>query len=368
MNFWEILILSFAFQSFVLAFLFFFKKSEIKSANTIWSIFLFSFALNITYNIIYWSEETKSLSDKLEYFFLIPFSLYGPLFYLYVRTLVSRTKFRYYDFFYFLPTLLVLIGFGNFYILPTASRVDIVNTNRLDEYILLSKWYYYWGLSITTIIYSVWTFRKFKKTFSNDKELSLWLKIITNLNLLFGASWGCFFILFKTNILQIEHDYFITLLMITFVGLTTYFGFNYPLIFNGKSITKVFPFIKYKNSGMSKRVVQDYRKKLLKLMDLNSPHLDSEITLNDLALKLNLSRHHTSQVINECFDMSFYDFINKYRIEEAEKMLLKEDLYNLNITDIAYKSGFNNRMSFYNAFKKYVGTTPSDYKKSNLAS
>ena len=56
-------------------------------------------------------------------------------------------------------------------------------------------------------------------------------------------------------------------------------------------------------------------------MDTQKLYLNHELRLDDIANMLNISRHHASQVINENFNMSFYDFINTYRIEEAKNKL-----------------------------------------------
>ena len=96
-------------------------------------------------------------------------------------------------------------------------------------------------------------------------------------------------------------------------------------------------------------------------MKTEKPYLESNLRLNDLADQLNLSRHHTSQIINEHFDTNFFDFINTYRIEEAKNLLSGKD--DLNITDIIYSSGFNNRASFYKTFKKHTSMTPGEFSE-----
>ncbi|GAA4277075.1 hypothetical protein GCM10022259_17990 [Aquimarina mytili] len=96
-------------------------------------------------------------------------------------------------------------------------------------------------------------------------------------------------------------------------------------------------------------------------METEKPYLDNELRLDYLAKKLNLSRHHMSQVINEHFDLSFFDFINKYRIDEAKEKL--SNTTGLSMSEILYTCGFNNRVSFYKAFKKFTKITPTEYKQ-----
>ncbi|CAL2106114.1 AraC-type DNA-binding protein [Tenacibaculum sp. 190524A02b] len=90
-------------------------------------------------------------------------------------------------------------------------------------------------------------------------------------------------------------------------------------------------------------------------------YLDSELKMNKISKKLSKSIPYISQAINENTQKSFPDYINSFRVEEAKKKLLidKPDT----IFAIAIDVGFNNKTTFYNAFKKQTNMTPSQYKK-----
>ncbi|MEW7290833.1 helix-turn-helix domain-containing protein [Aquimarina sp. 2304DJ70-9] len=148
--------------------------------------------------------------------------------------------------------------------------------------------------------------------------------------------------------------------MIFFTGLLFYFAFLQPKVFDGLSMDKVLPFKKYRKTGLTRDHSLELKSRLLDVMEKDKPYLNSELRIAHLAKQLNLSRHHMSQVINEHFDLSFFDFINQYRVEEAKKMMVEDD--HLNMTEILYSSGFNNRVSFYKAFKKFTKITPSEYR------
>jgi AraC-like DNA-binding protein len=55
--------------------------------------------------------------------------------------------------------------------------------------------------------------------------------------------------------------------------------------------------------------------------------------------------------------------MNKYRIDEAVQLITKEKDNNLTIIDIAYKVGFNNKVTFNKSFKKELSVTPTQYIK-----
>ena len=78
---------------------------------------------------------------------------------------------------------------------------------------------------------------------------------------------------------------------------------------------------------------------------------------------MNTTRHNASQVINEHFEVSFHELINTYRIQEAKKILDNDFKKNLNIIDVAYEVGYNNKVTFNKAFKKDTQLTPSEYQK-----
>ncbi|WP_222984777.1 helix-turn-helix domain-containing protein [Flagellimonas meishanensis] len=369
MNIWEILLLFFALQGFMTAFFLLTKRSTSKFANCLWGIFLLLFSLNIVYNILFWAYNDWRLTVSLNLVYLIPFSLYGPLFYLYINALVKNGTISWKKMLpHFAPTLLIIANFSYYFSLPVETKLVLEDEGGFGHSFLISPSAVYVVVSIIMLIYSFLTFKAVKDKFKQDPEMKLWLTITTGVFFLFGVSWVVYFILSRLGVLELSHDYIIAFFMVAQIGITTYFGFNYSEVFNGKALNKVFPLIKYQKSGLSKRVLNEYKEKLLIIMESNSLYLDSELKLTDLADELNVSRHHASQIINECFGMSFYEYINRYRVEEAEKLLTDEKASDLNITDIAFKAGFNNRMSFYNAFKKHVGITPSEYRNRSMAS
>jgi len=119
---------------------------------------------------------------------------------------------------------------------------------------------------------------------------------------------------------------------------------------------------KYEKTGLSEAFSLELKNKLEQLMSKEKLYLNHELRLDDIAELLDISRHHASQVINENFNVSFYDFINSYRIEEAKNRLCSDfENTSESISDIAYQCGFNNRVSFYKAFKKVTQVTPKEF-------
>ncbi|HEU4496044.1 MAG TPA: helix-turn-helix domain-containing protein, partial [Flavobacterium sp.] len=101
---------------------------------------------------------------------------------------------------------------------------------------------------------------------------------------------------------------------------------------------------------------------MLHLMENEKPFLDSELTLVRLASMMDISLHQLSYLINTGFGENFYQFVNRYRIEEAKKLILDDEMGHLNFQGIASEAGFNSKSAFNAAFKKFTGLTPSEYK------
>lgn len=101
---------------------------------------------------------------------------------------------------------------------------------------------------------------------------------------------------------------------------------------------------------------------LLHIMENDKPYLNYDLSLVKLASIMNISSHYLSYLINTGFDENFYQFINRYRIDEAKKLVLDEKMSHLNFQGIALEVGFNSKSVFNTTFKKCTGQTPSEYK------
>lgn len=111
-------------------------------------------------------------------------------------------------------------------------------------------------------------------------------------------------------------------------------------------------------SDTQTRVLSD---KLANLMQVEKLYPDNELSLPVLARKMDITLHELSYLINEVHGENFFFFVNKYRIEEAKRLLLSEQFEKLNMLGIAYQAGFNSKTTFNTAFKKYTGQSPSEF-------
>jgi AraC-like DNA-binding protein len=109
----------------------------------------------------------------------------------------------------------------------------------------------------------------------------------------------------------------------------------------------------------------EQKAKLEALMINDKVFLNPTLGLPELAAKLGLTSHQLSYLINEGFDENFYQFVNRYRVDEAKRLLRSKAHQHLNIMGIAFESGFNSKTTFNTTFKKFTGISPSQYQQQN---
>ncbi|MBO6516640.1 MAG: helix-turn-helix domain-containing protein [Bacteroidia bacterium] len=94
-------------------------------------------------------------------------------------------------------------------------------------------------------------------------------------------------------------------------------------------------------------------------------YLNPKLKLSDLAKQIDEPEYLTSKCLNTHYSLTFYDLVNKLRVETAKTLLKDFDSKVDKIENIGYASGFNSRASFYRSFKKIVGKSPSDFVSSD---
>lgn len=119
---------------------------------------------------------------------------------------------------------------------------------------------------------------------------------------------------------------------------------------------------KYQKSALSENDMQRISVKLDRLMASQRTFLEADLTMPKLAASISVSPNYLSQTINVKFNESFFDYINRQRVDYAKTQLSNEARNNVSVLDIAMESAFNSKSAFYTAFKKHVGMTPVQYR------
>jgi AraC-like DNA-binding protein len=299
------------------------------------------------------------------------FFLYGPLLYIYTKYVTQNDfKFNYKSALHFIPYSLYII-----YLIYLLITIDSETQNNVlkDANTQLSLVVIIFNLTFYTHLYSyLWTTNStfsiyksaIKDRFSSIDEINLdWL------NFMIKAMIAITTISFIHNLLPIFGNvYFnagsliaLLIFLFYFINRVLIKALNQPEIFSGISSGDL---VKYAGSNLSDEDVNHNKSRLEHLLYKDKMYLNPDLSISDLSEKMEKKSKLLSQVINQGFDMSFFDLVNTYRCEEVKHILQNSPDPKITITEAMYQAGFNSKSSFNKEFKKLTGQTPSEFKKS----
>lgn len=121
---------------------------------------------------------------------------------------------------------------------------------------------------------------------------------------------------------------------------------------------------KYSNKKIPVVQADGFVSRLENLIKTEELFKNPNLKLSDLAIKMNISAHQLSQLLNDNLGKSYSIYINEYRIDEACKRIVTDT--HLKIEEIGYEVGFNSKSTFFTAFKRIKNTTPLLYRENLL--
>jgi len=356
----NIAVLSIGFaQSFYAGIMLLLKKNA-RLPDRVLTVWLFAISLQMIISLF-------NTRYTITAFPISPF-VYGPLMYIYIRTLIDpKPRLRQ----YYISWLLPVIAFAVL-TLVYRNQPILIFDDFLDDAPLRAVRFSYAILLMTSIFgYSIMTFVKIGMHRKKVRDLYSY----TSQKVTLG--WALF----------VSISFFVMYFGLFALGFTRVFAknFNFDPLLVGNSILVFYSFAfsifgyqqdriypeeipiekpKYERSGLRPSSKEKLKDKLLAIMDEEQIYREPELTILDVSIQLAVPRHHLTQLLNEKMGKNFYTFINEYRIEDAKKRLMDPKNNNLTVLAIGYDAGFNSKSSFNTLFKKYVGATPSEYRKS----
>lgn len=326
------------------------KKRRKDFKNLYFSIFISGVSLMLIELAFFWWHGL-SYNPKVS-FFRAQFYFWIPSLYLYLRNkikIVPKLKKKEIALHYFTPVVFLM-----FYIAINFSSSELLISilNSLTLKIVHT------GIYILVLIYTGILHQEDIHTINKKWLITLisFTSVIFIL-LLIRAYFK------EDQIINSLTIYFTAIFFSIFINIISFILFLQPDFIISKNENTDTEKTKYKNSGLTDDMLNSLKIELKELLEIKKVYLDNTLTLEDLAEQLNTDRYSLSQTINQEFGKNYYELINDYRIEEAIGKIhnSKKDLI---IADLIYESGFNNKVSFYKAFKKRCKTTPLEYQKS----
>lgn len=377
-NFWATIILIGSVQGFFLAGYLFLKK-ENRVANTWLALLLTAVSLHL----LEYAADITGLTLQFPVLIAITYPLLflmGPFYYAYCRNLLEPAQaFSYRSFLHLIPALTVLLLMLPFYTMDAEAKLQSLKqmTNGESLKIPVAQLVFMGCHVIQTVAYLFASYKFIVKKESELKDVSSDALVIKKLDWLnqfnqwFSVYFLFYFILVVLlsflNKYQVQVDYVLLLAMAVSMYAIGYAAINNPEIF--KALPEVDIKINQPESetlSVDSKIQERFpelKAQLLMLMDVDKPYLKSDLKISDLAGLLSVPSYQLSQLINNEFLVNFYDFINKYRVEEAKKLLMADTL-NYKVLSIGYEVGFNSKATFNRVFKKFTNLTPTDYRES----
>ena len=363
------------FQCFLLAFYLLSQNVSRKQSNVILSAFLIAKGFSEFDGIFkFFRALTVLIYYHCPVLFYIPapfFFLYMPLLFLYIQSMTQKGfKLKKLHLLHGVPFLLVVLYIASNYLF----RSPAVLREFLDDgyaFSIIVNYVFWIAPDVQFFVYAVLSLkllsvyrRQIKNNYSTIHRIDLsWLRFV-----LYGfIVWRSLQIIQTVLYLALRNDCLIVLyiaslvVFLVFVSIMVFRGLRQPQIFLGHE--------NHKNEKLvlPKDLVKQYVQKLNTCMKSEKPYINSELTLDALSEMTSIPPRHLSKLLNEELNQNFFDFINRYRVDEAKQLLKASRYRNYTILAVAFEAGFNSKSTFNLIFKKYTQKTPSQYRKSALA-
>ena len=372
-NFWSFLLFSCAFQGVVLAAGVMVVPRGNPVSNRLLSALVIVVSVILAEYVAY-SSHLAGTFPFIEFGSTPLMFLIGPLFLFYVRSLLEpRFSFRWRDMLHFILFLALTMNYVPYYQLlgdrlwgwgPPYATVIV----EINGYLAMA------AHIVVTAVYVVIGYATIRaaeiRAKNEDAETTLvqfdWLRrffIVFIAFLLVEIPALIVMAGLKTHLAEIEYIMAMSLAAIIFFA--GYHAIAQPEIFT--SLRRKDPAVPYRKSRLSPETVTSYAGLLMRHMETNKPFLDPEFNLGDLSGQLSIPRNHLSQTLNVELGVSFFDLVNRFRVEEAKRRLVDPSYGNLTIITVAFDSGFSSKASFNRIFKEATGVTPSAFAAEHRA-
>jgi AraC-like DNA-binding protein len=379
----KILLLTGSIQGFILATVLFFRRFP---GTRIFAVLLCLLSFHLI--LVAFDEQSFYLRfpHLLHITWVMPL-LYGPLVILYFRR-ISRISpaFKPVELLFFIPFLASVLYQLPFFLQSATFKMEYIHDfdhSVTDDFGMMNQITNFFHLVFFThalfefqlhkkhIVQYYSDIRKVQMTWYHNFIRIIFILVIFSIVVFYSRKW-------QVTFLKDIYPYHFLGIVIT-IYWTGYKVLRQPLLFGGnvpsafmqhmpeapataEMITEeIEPVVKI-NSLLAKEL----ENKILNLMEKEKWYLKSDLTIQDVTVRLKTNKQYISEVINRNLGKNFYDFINDYRIDEFKNLTAQPGSDRMNILGMAYEAGFNSKATFNAVFKKKTGLTPSQYIRQSM--
>ena len=117
---------------------------------------------------------------------------------------------------------------------------------------------------------------------------------------------------------------------------------------------------------VSSTMMDIIQEQIINIIVKHKAYRDKDYSAKKLAKEIGTNTRYISAVVNDRFHMNYSQFVNKYRVDEAMRILADMRYQDLSMSDICDMVGFANRQTFYASFYRFIGVTPRQYRLDNM--
>lgn len=111
---------------------------------------------------------------------------------------------------------------------------------------------------------------------------------------------------------------------------------------------------------------KEWKKKIDEIIIKRKKYRDPDYSAQMLAGELEVSIFQLARILKKVYGLAYSDIVLPRRVKDAKKHLTNPRKQAYTVEEIGILVGFCNKWSFYQAFKKYTGITPNEWRKSQL--
>lgn len=348
--------------------------NKFKSISKILMLFC---VLACTIPLFFWTFFQGSLPLKNQaHLWVISFPFFffaGSLLYLYVKSVLRNTKvFNKWELMHLIPVLIHFIELTPFYLLPSKAKKESLSlyilhpekTSEMSIFLFSMNTHLYfkgvfWMFYLFITFRLLFTFKKENASWiTKNTHIWFWVIRLTVINAsslllyIIGFIFIDSFILTKALALP---NLFLVLASVIVLMFSPKVLYGYKSHIPSKKISKL------KSFELTSVKIEEYKKKIELLINDKNVYLIKNYSIKDMSNDLDIPVHHLSIVINNELSTNYASYINKCRINYIIEHRYDKEWINFSYEGMAKEAGFNSRNSFYKAFKKATGLTPSKY-------
>lgn len=345
--------------------------SKKRSSGVLLNAFLLSIAVSTGCLLILWNSavHTFQLFDVtlLPYFLCTALLIKGPALYLYVSAITQQSfKLQRQHLLHLIPAVLCSLWL----IIFQLNSFDLHYATYENRFrLMLSKtvWYFVKIMPMVYIIISIDVVRKYRMQLKNQYSHFSptepgWLTILT---LGFLLSWSFTLIVHVAAQFvgpQIADSFGIVENYVIFILINALF--TYSVVYAHQLLATKPEVVKEKTD---EKVTDSAIKKVQLGMEVQKCFLKHNLNIEEFSKRIDLPVKDVSSVINKHYGTNFFEFMNKYRVEEAKRLLLEPTSSDMTVLDILLQAGFNSKSAFHRFFNRMVGMSPTEFRKQGLA-